>query len=190
MRVSKLASLIAFSLVLAAGPALAEKDIEKVFGGITAEAGQAYGSLESVNGGITIREGATVRSAETVNGGISIDDNAKVGSAEAVNGGISLGIAATARSVETVNGGIRLDERARVDQDVETVNGGIKLEDKANRQSEAMKAQQAKASDAGYSLPRSSNLLSLSLIPVSCSSELNWASCAVYCVLSVGFNGS
>lgn len=131
MRVSKLASLITLSLALAGGPVLAEQNIDKVFGGITAEAGQQYGSLESVNGGITIRKGATVRSAETVNGGISIDDDARVGSAEAVNGGISLGTGASARSVETVNGGIRLDSRARVEHDVETVNGGIKLDEQS-----------------------------------------------------------
>ena len=123
MRIRTLASLISLSLALAAGPALAQHNVDKVFGGITAQAGQEYGSLESVNGGITIREGATVRSAETVNGGISIDDKARVGSAESVNGGISLGEEATAGSIEAVNGGITLARGAGVEQDAETVNG-------------------------------------------------------------------
>lgn len=128
MRVRKLASLISLSLVLAAGPALAQQYIEKVSGGITAEAGQEYGSLETVNGGITVREGARVRSAETVNGGISIDDRARIGSVDAVNGSISLGEEATAGSIEGVNGGIHLAPGAQVEDDVETVNGAIKAE--------------------------------------------------------------
>ncbi len=131
MRVRTLASLISLSLALAAGPALAQQDIDKVFGGITAKAGQKYGSLESVNGGITIREGAEVESAETVNGGITIEDKARVGSAETVNGGISLGQDAIAGSIEAVNGGIRLARGARVERDIEGVNGGVKLAAKA-----------------------------------------------------------
>lgn len=126
MRTTPLASLITLSLALAAGPALAQQNVDKVFGGITAEAGKEYGSLESVNGGITVREGATVRAAETVNGGISIADRARVGSAETVNGGINVGDQATAGSLETVNGGITLGEGAIVEHDVETVNGGIR----------------------------------------------------------------
>jgi hypothetical protein len=131
MRVRTLVSLVSLSLALAAGPALAQQDIDKVFGGITAKAGQTYGSLESVNGGITIREGAQVDSAETVNGGITIDDKAQVGSAETVNGGISLGEGATAGSIEAVNGGIRLARGARVERGIEAVNGGIKLAEQA-----------------------------------------------------------
>ena len=131
MRLRHLVSAITLSLVVAAGPALAERDIDKVFGGITAEAGQDYGSLETVNGGITIRSGATVRSAATVNGGVSIAADAKVGQVETVNGGDSLDAGASADSIEAVNGGLTLDERARVKFDAETVNGGIKLADGA-----------------------------------------------------------
>ncbi|MAL03335.1 MAG: hypothetical protein CL625_03520, partial [Arenimonas sp.] len=72
MRIRPLAALIPLSLALASAPAFAAEDIDKVFGGITAEAGREYGSLSSVNGGITIREGASVREAETVNGGIRV----------------------------------------------------------------------------------------------------------------------
>ena len=128
MRTTPLASLITLSLALAAGPALAQQNIDKVFGGITAESGQEYGSLESVNGGITVREGATVRAAETVNGGISIADRARVGSAETVNGGINLGDAATAGSLETVNGGIRGRKGVQVGGNAETVNGGLNFD--------------------------------------------------------------
>ena len=42
MRTTPLASLITLSLALAAGPALAQQNVDKVFGGITAEAGQEY----------------------------------------------------------------------------------------------------------------------------------------------------
>ena len=45
MRTTPLASLIALSLALAATPAMAQQNIDKVFGGITAEAGQEYGTL-------------------------------------------------------------------------------------------------------------------------------------------------
>ena len=125
MRVRKLASLVALSLLLS-GPALAQQNIDKVFGGITAEAGEHYGTLESVNGGITVREGAQVQRAETVNGGIRIATRARLGSAETVNGGITLGDVASAKSLEAVNGGISLGAGSLVEGDVETVNGGIK----------------------------------------------------------------
>lgn len=131
MRVRTLVSLISLSLALAAGPALAQQNVDKVFGGITAQANQEYGSLSSVNGGITVREGAKVESAETVNGGITIQDRARVGSAETVNGGITLGEGARAGSLEAVNGGIRLAKGARVDRDIEAVNGGIRADEQA-----------------------------------------------------------
>lgn len=105
------------------------RDIDKVNGGITAEAGQTYGDLNTVNGGIHINKGATVDTAETVNGGIDIDDEARVGSAEAVNGGISVGQKVTIRDgVETVNGGIRIGFLSQVGDDVETVNGTITVQ--------------------------------------------------------------
>lgn len=131
MRVRTLVSAVVLSLAVAAGPAFAIENVDKVFGGITAESGKEYGSLETVNGGITIRDGATVRQAETVNGGISIAAGAKVGHAATVNGGISLSEDATAESLEAVNGGLSLDARAKVATDIETVNGGIKLADGA-----------------------------------------------------------
>ena len=83
------------------------RDIDKVNGGITAEAGQSYGDLSTVNGGIDLEMGAKVEDVETVNGGIDAEDDV------------------SARSVSTVNGGIHFGQRARIDGDVETVNGGI-----------------------------------------------------------------
>lgn len=128
MRIRPLAALIPLSLALAAAPVFADENIDKVFGGITAEAGREYGSLSSVNGGITVREGATVRKADTVNGGISVESNASVGTAETVNGGIRLGDGASARQLEAVNGAVKLGRDARVEDDVETVNGAIRTE--------------------------------------------------------------
>jgi len=81
--------------------------IDKVNGGITAEAGQVYGDLSTVNGGIDLERGARAGNVETVNGGIDAQDDV------------------SARSVTTVNGGIQFGQRARIDGDVETVNGGI-----------------------------------------------------------------
>lgn len=126
-RISRLTPpLLMAALCLAlSGPALAEQSIDRVFGGITAEDGEHYGSLETVNGGITIGDHATVRSAETVNGGIRIGSESEVGSAETVNGGISVGADSHVRNLETVNGGIRLRRGVQVKNDVETVNGGI-----------------------------------------------------------------
>ena len=99
-------------LLAAAGVAQAHdeqriRDIDKVNGSITAEAGQFYGDLSTVNGGIDLQRGAKVEDVETVNGGIEAGDEV------------------VARSVSTVNGGIRFGQRAQVDGDVETVNGGI-----------------------------------------------------------------
>lgn len=122
IRVSRLT--LALCLVLS-GPALAEQSIDRIFGGISAEDGEHYGSLETVNGGITIGDHATVRSAETVNGGIKIGSESEVGSVETVNGGISVGADSHVRNLQTVNGGIRLRRGVQVKNDVETVNGGI-----------------------------------------------------------------
>ena len=127
MRVRTLASLVALSLALSAGPVLAKENISKVFGGITAEEGSEYGSLDSVNGGITIGDNAVVRKAETVNGGIRVGERARVGSADTVNGGIVLDREAVAGDLSTVNGAIKLGEGVQVQDDVETVNGGIRL---------------------------------------------------------------
>ena len=129
MRLRPLVSVLALSLAVATAPAFAERDIDKVFGGITAEAGEEYGSLETVNGGITIRAGATVRTAETVNGGISLDDDATAGSIAAVNGGLTLGTGArVSGDAETVNGAAKLADGAEVGGDLETVNGAITLD--------------------------------------------------------------
>lgn len=83
------------------------RSIDKVNGGITAQAGQSYGDLSTVNGGIDLERGARAADVETVNGGIEAGDDV------------------SARSVSTVNGSIRLGQRARIDGGVETVNGGI-----------------------------------------------------------------
>lgn len=83
------------------------RSIDKVNGGITAQAGQSYGDLSTVNGGIDLERGAKAEDVETVNGGIEAEDDV------------------SARSVSTVNGGIRFGQRARIDGGVETVNGGI-----------------------------------------------------------------
>jgi hypothetical protein len=83
------------------------RSIDKVNGGITAQAGQPYGDLSTVNGGIDLERGTQAEDVETVNGGIEAEDDV------------------TARSVSTVNGGIRFGQRARIDGSVETVNGGI-----------------------------------------------------------------
>ena len=105
-----------FTVLLAASAAAMAHDpeqhgsghsIDKVNGGITAAAGQAYGDLSTVNGGIDLERGAQAGDVETVNGGIEAGDDV------------------SARSVSTVNGGIRFGQRARIDGDVETVNGGI-----------------------------------------------------------------
>jgi DUF4097 and DUF4098 domain-containing protein YvlB len=104
------------------------KDISKINGGITAEAGQSYGDLDTVNGGISVREGASADGVETVNGGISLDDDAQVESVSAVNGGIKAGERVKVRNdVSTVNGGIRFGFNSTVGGNVETVNGTINI---------------------------------------------------------------
>lgn len=121
---------LALATVLCAGasaPALAQQDIDKVNGGITAEAGQRYGDLETVNGGIQLENGAKFEDASTVNGGIQGGDDLVGDSLETVNGGVRLGMRAQVGSVETVNGMIFLDRGGRVRGDISNVNGGIGL---------------------------------------------------------------
>ena len=69
-------TLLCLALGAASGFAFAHdpdsqgRDIDKVNGGITAQAGQAYGDLSTVNGGIELERGAKAEDVETVNGGI------------------------------------------------------------------------------------------------------------------------
>ena len=104
------------------------RDIDKVNGAITAEAGRAYGDLGTVNGGIQLDRGASAADVETVNGGITAGDAVTAGEVSTVNGGIRFGRdARISGSLETVNGGIFIDRGSRVGRDVSTVNGAIGL---------------------------------------------------------------
>ena len=122
-------------LLAAAGVAQAHdeqriRDIDKVNGSITAEAGQFYGDLSTVNGGIDLERGAKVEDVETVNGGIEAGDEVVARSVSTVNGGIRFGQRAQVDGdVETVNGGIFFDRGSNVRRGVSTVNGGIGLVD-------------------------------------------------------------
>ena len=122
-------------LLAAAGVAQAHdeqriRDIDKVNGCITAEAGQFYGDLSTVNGGIDLQRGAKVEDVETVNGGIEAGDEVVARSVSTVNGGIRFGQRAQVDGdVETVNGGIFFDRGSNVRRGVSTVNGGIGLVD-------------------------------------------------------------
>lgn len=122
-------------LLAAAGVAQAHdeqriRDIDKVNGSITAEAGQFYGDLSTVNGGIDLQRGAQVEDVETVNGGIEAGDEVVARSVSTVNGGIRFGQRAQVDGdVETVNGGIFFDRGSNVRRGVSTVNGGIGLVD-------------------------------------------------------------
>lgn len=116
------------TLALATTPALAQQEISKVNGSITADAGQTYGDLDTVNGSIRIGDGVTAEDASTVNGGITVGDKAVVESLETVNGAIRTGKDVNVRKdVETVNGSIFIDRGGVVGGDVETVNGAIGL---------------------------------------------------------------
>lgn len=117
--------LLATALALASGGALAQEDISKVNGGVSAEAGQTYRDMSTVNGGIRIGDGARLRNAETVNGGIRGGDGLQAEDMETVNGGINLGARAQVDTLTTVNGGIRLGTDARVGRHIESVSGGV-----------------------------------------------------------------
>ncbi len=119
---------VALALALLPAAALAQQDIDKVNGSITADAGQTYGNLETVNGSIRIGDNAQVRDAETVNGSIKVGASARTGDLETVNGGIRLQERVQVQGgVSTVNGGIFIGLGGNVADDVETVNGSIGL---------------------------------------------------------------
>lgn len=106
------------------------RSIDRVNGGITAQAGQAYGDLSTVNGGIDLERGTKVGDVEAVNGGIDAGDDVSARSVATVNGGIHFGQRARIDGgVETVNGGIFIDRGGNVRRDVSTVNGAIGLVD-------------------------------------------------------------
>lgn len=101
-------------------------DIDKVNGGITAEATQAYGDLSTVNGGIDLQRNSRAKDVDTVNGGIQAADDVAVDDVSTVNGGIRFGRNARIEGdAETVNGGIFIDRGGRVRGGISTVNGGI-----------------------------------------------------------------
>ena len=113
------------TLALATTPALAQQDVSKVNGSVSADAGQAYGDLETVNGSVSIAAGATVEDASTVNGSITVGDKAQAASLETVNGAIRIGKDVQVRKdVETVNGAIGL-VGTQLAGGIETVNGDI-----------------------------------------------------------------
>lgn len=116
------------TLALAATPALAQQDVSKVNGSVSADAGQAYGDLETANGSVSIAAGATVEDASTVNGSITVGDKAQAASLETVNGAIRIGKDVQVRKdVETVNGSIFTDRGTIIGGNVDTVNGAIGL---------------------------------------------------------------
>ena len=121
--------LLASSAALAAPQATdSRRDIDKVNGSITAEAGQAYGDLDTVNGGIQLDRGASAKDVETVNGGIRADDDVAAHDVSTVNGAIRFGRQARITgNLETVNGGIFTDRGSRISGDVSSVNGAIGL---------------------------------------------------------------
>ena len=125
-----LALVAASGLAFAHDPASPGRDIDKVNGGITAQAGQAYGDLSTVNGGIDLERGARAEDVETVNGGIEAGDDVATRDVSTVNGGIRFGQRARIEGgLETVNGGIYVDRGGSVRRGVETVNGAIGLVD-------------------------------------------------------------
>ena len=108
--------------------AQAARDIDKVNGRITAEAGQAYGDLSTVNGGVHLANGARAQDVDTVNGSVDAGDDVSTHDVATVNGSIHFGKRANVSGdVETVNGGIFLDRGSRVRGGASTVNGGIGL---------------------------------------------------------------
>ena len=116
------------TMALATTPALAQQDVSKVNGSVSADAGQAYGDLETVNGSVSIAAGATVEDASTVNGSITVGDKAQAASLETVNGAIRIGKDVQVRKdVETVNGSIFTDRGTTIGGNVDTVNGAIGL---------------------------------------------------------------
>jgi hypothetical protein len=121
-------TVLLLTLALAATPALAQQEISKVNGSVTAEAGQTYGDLDTVNGSIRIDDGVTAGDASTVNGSINVGDKVRADSLETVNGAIRAGKdVQVGKSVETVNGSIFFDRGGVIGGDVETVNGAIGL---------------------------------------------------------------
>ena len=116
------------TLALATTPALAQQDVSKVNGSVSADAGQAYGDLETANGSVSIAAGTTVEDASTVNGSITVGDKAQAASLETVNGAIRIGKDVQVRKdVETVNGSIFTDRGTTIGGNVDTVNGAIGL---------------------------------------------------------------
>ena len=130
MRTRRLLAL-SFSLALVAPVVCAaDRNVDKVNGSITVEAGGRYGNLETVNGSINIGAGARVADAETVNGSIRVAENVRAGGLSTVNGSIRVATSVTLNGgVETVNGSIFVDRGGSVRGHVETVNGAIGLVD-------------------------------------------------------------
>ncbi|MBA3486797.1 MAG: hypothetical protein H0T88_06365 [Lysobacter sp.] len=122
---------LALALCLTCASAFAaDRDIDKVNGAITVEAGERLGNLETVNGSIKVGAGARVASAQTVNGSIQIAENSRTGGLSTVNGSIRVAENVYMNDdVETVNGSIFIDRSGEVRGSVETVNGAVGMVD-------------------------------------------------------------
>ncbi len=106
------------------------RNIDKINGSVTAEAGQAYGDLSTINGSIHIEAKARVKDVDTVNGSIRLADDVHSGGLSTVNGSIHVGTRAHIDgAIETVNGGIFVDRGGKVQRGIETVNGAIGVVD-------------------------------------------------------------
>ena len=123
--------LLALSLAVAIPATLAaDRDIDKVNGSISVDAGERYGNLDTVNGSINIGAGARVADAETVNGSIRVSENVQAGGLSTVNGSIRVSTNVTMNDdVSTVNGSVFVDRGGSIRGGVETVNGAIGLID-------------------------------------------------------------
>jgi cytoskeletal protein CcmA (bactofilin family) len=105
------------------------RDLSSVNGGITASAGETYGTLSTVNGEVHVGRGVTADKAKTVNGEIDVENDVKLGEVSTVNGELEIGDdVVIARTASTVNGSIELGKRTRVGGDVSTVSGEIELD--------------------------------------------------------------
>ena len=124
-----------FLALVASGAAAAQapanlRDIDKINGGIVADAGQAYGDLSTVNGSIQLADRARAQDVATVNGGVKAGEAVAADDVSTVNGSIRFGRSARiGGNVETVNGSIFFDRGGALRGDVTTVNGGIGLVD-------------------------------------------------------------
>lgn len=122
MRASR--SLLWLAL-LAAAPALAQQDQNKISGDVQTQPGQKYGGLNTVSGDVRVARGVEAGGVHSVSGDITVEAGAKIGNAATTSGNLTVADDSQTGGLKSVSGNIALGRKVVVDGDLASVSGNL-----------------------------------------------------------------